>query len=185
MDFDVRVFRSSQSEMHTQIILGDVAATAAYFIHLAVTGPRAINPRSDARAIRFHADSFHFQPVRLRGLIAAKKLWYVVDTVDKHINVPVIVEVAERAAAARRFLQNPRSAIHGDIGEFAVSQVPIQHLALTVSRFGVRITHFWKYMAVADEEIEPAVVIEINEADTPPQKTRVLAEPRLDSLTVE
>ena len=60
MDFDVRVSRLSHSEMNAQIVLGDVAAAAAYLVHLPVTGCRAINPGSNTRTIRFHPDGLHF-----------------------------------------------------------------------------------------------------------------------------
>src|SRR5262249_31178663 len=130
MDFNVRLRRRSNSEMNAQIVLGDVAAAAAYFVHLPVTGCRAINPRADTRTIRLHADGLHLDPVRLHRLVASQKLWRVVDTVDEHIDIAIVIEVSERAAAARDLLQDPRSALHGNVCEFAVSQIAVQHLAL-------------------------------------------------------
>src|SRR5262249_7628065 len=183
--FNVRLRRLPNSEMDAKIVLRDVAAAAADFVHLPVTGRRAINPRPDTRTIRFHPDGLHLHPVRLHRLMAAKKLWHIVDAVDEHIDIAIIIEVSERAAAARDFFQDPRSAFHGNVREFAVSQIPVQHLALAVSRFGIRVAHFGEYMAVAEEKVRPAVVIEIEEAGAPPEKTRIPAEPSLEGLIVE
>src|SRR5512140_1749223 len=40
-------------------------------------------------------------------------------------------------------------------------------------------------MAIADEDVGPAVVVEVNEANSPSEKTRVLAQPGLERLIVE
>src|SRR5260370_12464763 len=167
------------------MVLGDVAAAAPHLIHLAVAGRRAINPRADTGAIRFHSDGLHLQPIRLGGLIAAEKLRHVVNAVDQHIDVAIVVEIAEGAAAAGYFFENPRSAIHRYICELAISQISIQDLALTISRLGIGLAYFWKNMTVAEEKVGPAVVVEIHEADAPAEKARILAEAGLACLIVE
>src|SRR5215472_9799926 len=64
--FDVRFRCCSETEVHTQITLGNITAAAANFIHLPVSaGGNAVHARSDAGAVRLYSDSLHLDPVGL------------------------------------------------------------------------------------------------------------------------
>src|SRR5208282_3172438 len=93
----------------------------------------ASKPRSNAAAIRLRADSANLDPVVIEPGIATQELRIVVDRVHYNINVPVIVEVAEGATAARRGVRNSWSNLQGDVGEMAVAQVAIKQLALRIT----------------------------------------------------
>src|SRR5262245_43112918 len=99
--------RLAESEMRSQIALREVAAAAPDFVHLAAPfSCRAVNPRSDTRAIRLHPNGLHLEPVILRGLVAAQELRNIINAVHEHINVAVVVEIAEGATAPGDLFQN-------------------------------------------------------------------------------
>src|SRR5262249_62406314 len=86
--------RLAEAEMRPQIVLREVTAAATNFVHLAAPfSGRAVNPRSDARAIRLHSDGLHLEPVILLGLFAAQELRNIIRAVYEHINVAVVVEI--------------------------------------------------------------------------------------------
>ena len=53
-----------QPEVDSQIVLGDVAAAAAHFVHLPVAAfGGAVDARADSRTVRLHANRLHLEPV--------------------------------------------------------------------------------------------------------------------------
>src|SRR5215475_13040284 len=103
--------RLAEAEMRPQIVLREVTAAATNFIHLAAPfSGRAVNPRSDTRAIRVHPNGLHLEPVILRGLVAAQELRNIIDAVHERIDITVVVEIAECATAPGDLFQNARPA---------------------------------------------------------------------------
>src|SRR5437867_10022437 len=172
--------------MHPQVALGNVAAAAAHLVHLAVAPlGSAINPRADTRAVGFHSDRLYLKPVRSGRLVATQELRHIVDTVDKNIDVAVIVEVAKGTPASGHFFQDSRPAIQRDVGELSVPQITIYYLALSITRLGIGLGHLRINVAIADENIGPAIVVEIDEARAPTAKACISAQSRLKGCVLE
>ena len=91
--------------MHAHIALRKVATAAAHFINLLVRLPlagnpgNAFHPSANTAAVGFRTNGFDLDPVVAGLRIAAYQLRKVVHRIDDHIDIAVIVEVAERASA--------------------------------------------------------------------------------------
>src|SRR4051812_26602916 len=110
--------------MNAQIALREIAAAAADLVNLAAPSRRAINTCADARSIRLDPDRLHFDPVVARSGIAAEKLRHVVDAVDQHIYIAVVIEITQRAAAGRDLFQDSGTTLSRYILELAVAEIP-------------------------------------------------------------
>src|SRR4030095_13727360 len=84
--------------------------------------------------------------------------------------------VAERRPASRLWRRDRRTEAFADIDETALAAVAIDDLALLVSGFGRDLPDFRIHVAVREEQIEPAVVVEIDERGAPPEPPRVQAD---------
>src|SRR5262245_20268053 len=103
--------RLAEAEMRPQIVLREVTTAAPNFVHLAASfSGRAVYPCPDTRAIRLHSNGLHLEPVILRRLVATQELRNVIDAVHEHINVAVVVEIAEGAATPGDLFQNTSPA---------------------------------------------------------------------------
>src|ERR1043166_1528524 len=174
--FDIRGVGLSEPEVHTQIVLRHVAAAAAYFVHLPVFPGGAVNAGAYPGTIRPGADTFHFDPVVLDRRVAAKQLRQIIDTVHHHVQVSVVVEIAHCTAAGRNSLENARPPGHRYSGGSPIAQVVVQDLALAISVLDRSLGHLRIDVPVGHQNVNPAVIIEIQEHHAPPQEPRVLAE---------
>src|SRR5438128_2542082 len=99
--------------MHTQVVLRNIASAASHLVHLLVFAFRlAINSCANPRTVRLRSDCLHLDPVILESAVAAKQLWYVVDTVHHDVQVAVIIKITNGAAASGNGLQDSWSSIH-------------------------------------------------------------------------
>src|SRR6266850_8206597 len=101
--------------------------------------------------------------------IQSKKIWRLVDIIDNDIDIAVVIEVAEGTATTGlrsgcRLTQN-----FCDIFEFSVLQIAVNHLALFVGGLRLELVHLGIDVTVGQEEVQPAAVIQVDEATTPPQ----------------
>ena len=84
-----------------------------------------------------------------------------------HVDVAVVVDVAERRTATR-FRQHERgTGLVGDVLEAAVAEIADQQLALVVRKRLIRSSLMGDDRAVHHEEIEPPVVVEVEPRRTP------------------
>ncbi len=109
----------------------------------------------------------------------------VVDAVHQHIDVAIVIEIAECAPAPGHFLEKTGAGRQGNIGELPVSEIAVEFLALPVARFNIGLAYLRIDMTVANEDIEPAVIVEIQKAYAPTEEARILAEAGLIRLIVE
>src|SRR6185437_12426181 len=91
-------------------------------------------------------------------------------------HIAIVVEIAEGAAARRRRLGDARPRDQGNIFKLPIAQVAVHQLALGVAFLGGEPFHYRIYVAVADEDVGPAVVIHVEPAAAPAQKARVQAQ---------
>src|SRR5258706_15897395 len=93
--------------------------------------------------------------------------------------------MAEREPAAGNEFENAGAGVDRDVAKGAVAQVAVEHFPLAVARFGAGVADFRVDVAVAQQNIGPAVVIEIEKRRAPAEKTRVAAQARLKRGVVE
>ena len=73
--------------------------------------------------------------MRLAGLVAPKKLRNVVHTIHEHVDIAVIIEIAECAAAAGDCGGDAGAAAGTYVREAAVAKIAIQVFVFGVGRF--------------------------------------------------
>src|SRR5205807_143856 len=123
----------------SQVILRNVAATAADFVDLTMRLGLARNlrntcqARADPAAIRFRANRAYFDPVVLQLRIATQELWIVVYCIDDHVDVTIIVEVSEGTASRRSRIRDTRPNLQRNVRKMAIAQVSIKQFTLRVS----------------------------------------------------
>src|SRR5205814_3077931 len=129
-------FGFTNAEVDAQIVLRKIAAAAVDFVDLGMETffaremRDAFDARADTAAIGFCANGFDFDPVIRGARIATQKLGKSIDGVDDDVEVAVIVEVAESAAARSDRSGDSRTGIVGNIVEAAVTQIFVEQLAL-------------------------------------------------------
>ena len=79
----------------------------------------------------------------------------------------------------------PAAADQAHVFELAVAQIAIEILALGVGRIHLRAIDLGIHVAVGDEDVEPAIVIDVDEADAPAEQARIDAEACLVGAIVE
>ena len=109
----------------------------------------------------------------------------IVDGVDDHIDVAVIVEIAESTAPRRHRRGDTRPGVEGNVVKAPVAQILVEQLALRVACFRFELLDFGIYMAVANQDVGPAVVVEVEKATAPAKILRVLAEAALKCGVLE
>src|SRR5207245_5065618 len=67
----------------------------------------------------------------------------------------------------------------GNIVEAGVAQIFVQELTLWITRVGLKLLDFGIDVAVADEDVRPAIVVHVEETAAPAEILRVLAETAL------
>src|SRR5689334_4150390 len=97
---------------------------------------------ADAAAVGFRADRADFDPIALVRGIAANELWRRVDAIHDEVEVAIVIEIAESAAARRRWSRDAGAGIERNVFEMAVAQVAIEEFALWIAGFGGELFDF-------------------------------------------
>src|SRR5579863_1308538 len=98
--------------------------------------------------------------------IVVKKCGRIAIVGDEHVGVAVIVEVGEGDATSGARRDSGQAAGYGRVGEFAVGVVVEQRVVLLVERVGGDLFDLGIDVAVADEDVEPAIVVVVQKAAT-------------------
>src|SRR6188474_2295572 len=112
----------------------------------------------------------------LDRLIETKEVRRVVNVVDDDVDVAVVVEIGEGGAARSLFSRNRWTKLRAHVGEAAVVKIAVDHLRFPVSGFRLQRINFRIHMAVDEEQIEPAIVVEIEESSAPPEPPGIHAD---------
>src|SRR5215831_13222767 len=92
---------------------------------------------------------------------------------------PIVIEVASSDTPRASRFRDRRACLVRHIEEITASSVP-KHLALLlITAAGSERVNLGIYMSVRNENVFPAVIVEIEEAHSPTQKSRAPTQPRL------
>src|SRR5262249_56258662 len=105
--------------------------------------------------------------------------------VDDRGKVALFWKTAGGAAPRGGRVHGGPADLLGDVFERAVALVLIEYFALRVAGLGGQLFDFGVDVAVDQEDVEPAVIVEIHEPAAPSQKARVDADPRGDRHVLE
>src|SRR5271157_212109 len=152
---------------------------------VAGNGGDALDARANGAAVRLDADALDLDPVVVEARVSAHELRQAVHGVDDEIDIAVVVVVAEGAATVGVRNGDARSAILCDFAEAAVVQITVEQFLLGIAGLGGELFDFGIDVAVADEDVGPAVVIEVEPTASPTQVLRVQAEAGLEGGVLE
>src|SRR6202034_2037979 len=88
------------AEMQPRIAGGIIARLADYLLRLYPSVVTRRNPRADGSTVRLYADQLDLQPVVVPAHVVAKQRRRFVQIDNQHVDVAVIIEIAEGASAA-------------------------------------------------------------------------------------
>src|ERR1700678_4218185 len=102
-----------------------------------------------------------------------QELRWSIDTIDSHIHVSIIVVVPEGTPASGCVLQNPWATLIRYLLKPAVPQIAIEILVLSVFQIGIRLIDLRIDVPVRHQDVEPAIVIHVEETNSPTQQARI------------
>src|ERR1035441_3598456 len=108
-----------------------------------------------------------------------------VNTVHNRVKVAVVVIVAHGKAPGRRSSRNTAAANETHVLKLAVAQVAIEILALCVGGVNLCSVYLGINMAVGNQNVEPAIVIDVHEAHTPAHQSGIDSKPGLVCPIIE
>src|SRR4029077_9759447 len=89
--------------------------------------------------------------------------------------------ISEGASSRGHRIGNAAPRVQRNIRKMAVAEIAIQKFALRISRLCLELLNLGIHVPIADQNVRPAIVIEIQESATPPEKLRVRAQARGES----
>ena len=79
----------------------------------------------------------------------------------------IVIDVAHREASRRMHGGDSGAGLRGDVGEAAVAEIVVKNRALAEAQVGVFFVDLREDVAIDHGQVEPAIVVEIEELATP------------------
>ena len=171
--------------MEAEVALGVIARSAHDLVDLRSSAARDLHPGTDRGPVRSRADTLDQQPIVPASAFVAQQRRRTVQIVDDDVDVPVVVDIAERAAASEIWRGDGGSRRRGHVGEAAVPQVAVQQFRLAVGEVQLAARKLSVHVAVRDEDVLPAVVVDVDEVDAEADVLPVDAQPGPEARDLE
>src|SRR5205814_6810033 len=110
-------------------------------------------------------DTFDLDPVAPVSAVITQHGWRAVHIIDDNVDVPIVVEVSESAAACEVLRTDCAADFSRNILKTPVAEVTIKDFRLLVADVQFSVFDLRIYVAVGEKKILPPVVIEIQKAD--------------------
>src|SRR5713226_725531 len=176
--------------MHPQIILGNIAGTAARFIHQGSLACFDRDLYADPVTIGAGSDGLKSDPVVAGICRIHQEAGLCVYVVDEYGKSPIIPEITHSQAARRGNRIDPWSSRRGHVRKSSVAVVMIQEAWFHVPAAQLIPVHLRIDMSVGEDEIGPAIIVKVKKHGAPAQILRVQTKSRgegnirKDSFTV-
>src|SRR6267143_4264981 len=144
--------------MDSQIVLREIAATAADLVHLDQVSGDGLDTGVQRQPIALRSRKLKSDPVIMVPAHVAKNHGFAVQILDHDINIAVVEKISEGRPAADLGNLNRRANLFADIAKRAVALVQEQELWLPVSGPHIESVHLRVDMPVHHEKVSPAVV---------------------------
>src|SRR5216683_2966269 len=181
----INLCRSAEAEMDAHVVIGNVAGAAAHFVNKSARARFHGNASADAVAVGFDPNRPKGDPVVPVARVVDQKRRRSVHVADHRGHAAIIPQVADRQTARRTYGRDPGPRRRGNIREGSVAIVVIQNPGLLEIAAEMLAIHFRVDVAVGEEQIGPAVVVEIEKRDAPAEVLRVEPESRGKGFVVE
>src|ERR1700722_12554813 len=154
----------AEAEAGAEVALRQVATAAGDFADLVYTTCGDFDSGAEGIAVGFCADQCEIHEMIFMECVVVQKSGWIAIVGDDHVDVAVVVEIGERDTAGGPRGKRVEAALRGDFGEFAAHLVMEQRVVLFVERAGGDLLDLGIDVAVADEYVEPTVVVVVEKA---------------------
>src|ERR1700679_263992 len=120
--------------------------------------------------------------IQLRWRVESRRS---IDAIDNGVEIAVVVVVANGKPARRNIGLNAGTAAKTHVLKLAVAQVAVKIFALRVGCVDRGMVDLGVDVAVGDQDVEPAVIVDVQKADAPAKQARVDAQTGLIGAVVE
>src|SRR5258708_1559985 len=117
--------------------------------------------------------------------MAAKELGKIIYGVDDDVEIAVVVEVAEGTSARGDGNGDARAGVIRNVDKPAIERIFVEQLAVRVAVFGLELLDFGIDVAVANEDVGPAVIVHVEKTAAQAEILCVPAEAGLESGVFE
>src|SRR5229473_530442 len=176
--YGINLDRRAQTEVHSQIVLGNITGTATHFIHQGSLASFDCDLCAYPVAIGAGSDGLKSDPVVAGMRRIHQEARPCVHVADEYGKLPVIPEIAHSQAARRGYCIDPWSSCRRHVRERTVAVVMIEKAWLRVPAAQVKFVHLRIDMSVGQDEIWPAVIVKVKKHGAPAQILRVQTESR-------
>src|SRR4029077_18188907 len=176
MDFDIRGSFGAEAEVEPRVARRIKARLARDALRLRFFAVMDDDARADGAAVRRGTDELHLQPVVRAANVVAEEGRRLIEIHNENVYGADVIEIAEGGAAAAVFVENGRTGFVAKFLKRVVAEIAEKHARTLVREFGQLLFDLGIDAAGDDKEIGPAVVIEIEHAGAPADKTRLDAE---------
>src|SRR5208282_2680607 len=135
-----------------------------------------LEPCADAGAVAFGSHDANLDPTAVQGRFAVEQLRRSVDAVHDRVQAAVVVVVAHSEAPGLGRRGDAGASDQAHIFKLTVAQVAVEVFAFGVGGVHLGAIHLGIDVAVGDQDVEPAVVVDVEEADAPAQQAGVDAQ---------
>src|SRR5690606_30091235 len=172
----IDALRVPEAEVEAEVALRNVASAASDLRDLAMSAGFERHFRADREPVLF-ATKVEKNPRSTIRAVVPQDRWPIARVRDDDIDIAIEIDVAERCPAAREPFGEARPCVGSDLAE-AASLVEEDLVPLEVGRGLVELVDVVVEVAVRDEEVAPAVVIDVDERRAPAHvRIHALAEP--------
>src|SRR5258708_27646561 len=157
----------SQAKVDPQIALRKIASSAAYLVLLDKIAGCGPQPRVEGQRAALCSLQFEADPVVTSTCLGAQNHRFAFQIFDHNLQAPIIEQIANCKPAAYLGNLYRRSGKLAYVTKGPVVLVEIEELRL--AKFGADIfgIHLWVDMPVHDDEVCPAIVVQIEESVSP------------------
>src|SRR5580704_19789407 len=106
------------------------------------------NARADRGAIARCADELDLDPILLVAAVIAQQRRRIIHIQNQHVDVAVVVVIAERGTATRKLLRNSRTHLRRNVLESSVAETAIHETWILELLSGVVPLYFRIHVAV-------------------------------------
>ena len=110
--------------MKPGIIAGEITRLTQKVLRLHLFSISHHDSGSDRASVGFSSDQFYLEPVVLRGSIIAQERGGLVQIHDDNVEIAIIIEISESAAAAGMRCCNARTSFLDKFFKTALAQIP-------------------------------------------------------------
>src|SRR5215475_8638804 len=110
--------------------------------------------------------------------VVAEQGWRLVLIDDEDVDVAVVIEIAERNAAAGMHFGDGGSGLVEELLEFAAAQIPEEHVGCFVRCLGDLRWDFGIHHSGGQKQVGEAIVVEVDDAGAPTYMSSLHSEVR-------